>query len=79
MRRAKAIWPAPVACLQSSLALRALYRQRGIPARLVVGVRMVNGELTSHAWVDVDGIAIDDSRGASGFEEFIGGAGGRRS
>ena len=64
VRRAKALWPLPVLCLQSALVLRALYVRQGLPARVRVGVRLVDGELVSHAWVEVDGIAVDDTRGS---------------
>jgi hypothetical protein len=43
------------ACLPRSLALFAEARRRGLDVRLVVGVRADGGDVTSHAWVTLDG------------------------
>jgi len=35
-------------------------RRRGIPARLVIGTKVM--PLLAHAWVEVDGVVINDWR-----------------
>lgn len=45
-------------CLSRSLALTLMLRLRGIPARLVLGVRPV--PLMGHAWVEVSGEVVND-------------------
>jgi transglutaminase superfamily protein len=46
------------ACLQRSSVLVALLRTRGIQADLVIGCRPLPFE--SHAWVEVDGVVVND-------------------
>ena len=46
-------------CLVRSLTLIALLARRGIPARLVLGVRPDSSErLGAHAWVEYEGVAV---------------------
>ena len=47
-----------VECLQRSVVTARLLRDRGIPARLVIGARHV--PFKAHAWVEVDGQVIND-------------------
>ncbi len=48
-------------CLGRSLVLWFLLRRRGIDAQLVLGTeRPRDGELPAHAWVEVDGIPVND-------------------
>lgn len=50
-------------CLVRSLAIQRMLRRRGIPGgRLAVGVQVTAGGLKAHAWVELDGIIIGDSR-----------------
>jgi len=47
-------------CLDRSLALCRLLRRRGIAARLRIGARKEGEHLQAHAWVEVDGIPLND-------------------
>jgi hypothetical protein len=53
---------APGTCLTRSLLLRRLLRRRGINADLRIGVRFVQGKLDAHAWVEYQGIPINDKQ-----------------
>ena len=48
----------PVLCLQRSVAATLLLRHNGWPAEMVIGLQML--PLRSHAWVELDGIVIND-------------------
>lgn len=48
------------ACLTRSLYLWWLLRRREVPCSLRIGVRMNAGNLDAHAWVEHDGIPIND-------------------
>ena len=49
------------ACLGRSLVLWFLVRRRGIDAELVIGAEAPkNGVLPAHAWVEVDGVPVND-------------------
>lgn len=61
--RARRLYPAPVACLQRSVACVYLLRRRGVPAALVVGVRTPPFE--AHAWAEVDGEVVNDRPGVA--------------
>jgi hypothetical protein len=47
-------------CLEESLFLWGHLRRRGIPADFRIGVRTLTGTFESHAWVELDGIALND-------------------
>lgn len=47
-------------CLTRSLYLWWLLRRRGVHAKLRIGVRLEDGALEAHAWVEYDGIPIND-------------------
>jgi hypothetical protein len=47
-------------CLTRSLLLRWLLRRYGTPSDLRIGVRFEEGELAAHAWVEKDGIPLND-------------------
>lgn len=47
-------------CLEESLFLWGLLRRKGIPADFRIGVRTLTGPFESHAWVELDGIALND-------------------
>jgi hypothetical protein len=47
-------------CLPRSLAIYVALRQRGVPAVFCSGMRRVDGKLEGHAWVEVDGIVLDE-------------------
>lgn len=52
--------PWPATCLSRSLALQWLLRRRGIDGVLRIGVRKDGGLLDAHAWVEVDGLPVND-------------------
>jgi hypothetical protein len=62
-------------CLEQSLVLWALLRERGIHAQLRVGVRKGEGGLEAHAWVELEGVVLNDSDDVHGhyapFDEAI--------
>ena len=51
----------PVLCLQRSVCTARLLRKHGVNARLVIGYRPA--PFFAHAWVEVDGRVVNDSRG----------------
>ena len=53
--------PGPVTCLTRSLLLRWLLRRRGIESGLRIGVQLVQGQLDAHAWVEYQGVPINDA------------------
>ena len=55
--------PYRATCLRQSLALWWLLRRRRIPAELRIGVRKDNAGLRAHAWVELDGRALNDPSG----------------
>ena len=50
----------PVTCLTRSLLLRWLLRRYGTTSDLCIGVRLEQGEFAAHAWVEKDGIPLND-------------------
>ena len=50
----------PDNCLIRSLYLWWLLRRRGVRCELRIGVRMVDGALAAHAWVEHAGIPVND-------------------
>lgn len=48
------------ACLARSLYLWRLLRRRGAGAKLRIGVRLEDGALEAHAWVECEGIPVND-------------------
>lgn len=56
-------------CLKRSLVLVSLLRRRGIACTLKMGTRMNGQKLTAHAWVEQNGVVINDRPDvARGFE-----------
>lgn len=51
----------PMTCLMRSLALRALLRQHGFEADLLIGVRRENGVLRAHAWIEDAGQPVGEA------------------
>jgi len=47
-------------CLHQALALHHWLRREGLPSELRIGVRMVDGELRAHAWVELAGHVLDE-------------------
>ena|ERR1700738_2598783 len=52
-------WPAST-CLEKSLALWWLLRRRGIESELRIGARKLDGKFEAHAWVEREGIALNE-------------------
>jgi hypothetical protein len=50
----------PATCLSRSLLLQWLLRRRGVESRLRIGVRSPAGALEAHAWVECEGVPIND-------------------
>lgn len=55
-------------CLTKSLAVVNLLRREGIGATLRIGVAGAP-QLEGHAWVEANGVALTDPRGATPFDE----------
>ena len=51
----------PATCLARSLLLRRLLRGFGTESDLRIGVRFEEGKLAAHAWVELDGVPVNDS------------------
>jgi len=47
-------------CLKRSLVLYRFLRMYNVPARLMIGVRKEQGELTGHSWIEVRGRHFQD-------------------
>jgi hypothetical protein len=47
-------------CLQRSLALWWALRRRGIESELRIGARREAGQLKAHAWIERDGVPLND-------------------
>ena len=62
-------------CLPSSLALRWFLQCNGIECDLRVGVRKLNGKLEAHAWIEHQGLPLNDNHGVherfAAFEQVI--------
>jgi hypothetical protein len=52
--------PLPATCLTRSLLLGWLLRRRGVASQLRIGVRLAQGVVEAHAWVEYAGIPIND-------------------
>lgn len=51
-------------CLHRSLVLHFWLRREGLPSELRIGVRKQDGELRAHAWVELQGMVVNDQRDA---------------
>lgn len=56
---AAAFYPRRALCLEQSLALFVALRRARAPAKLRIGVRPL--PFVAHAWVEIDGIAINEA------------------
>ena len=52
--------PFPATCLTRSLLLGWLLRRTGVESQLRIGVRLTEGALAAHAWVECQGIPVND-------------------
>lgn len=55
----------PRTCLTRSLLLGWLLRRRGVQSQLRIGVRLTQGALDAHAWVECEGVPVNDRPGVS--------------
>jgi hypothetical protein len=64
-------------CLEQSLVLRWLLLRRGFDARILFGARKEDEQMQAHAWVEVDGVALNEDggvyRGFSPLDEILAG------
>lgn len=56
-------------CLLESLVLLWVLRRAGIEAELLLGVRTILGPFEAHAWVEYDGIVLNDDDDVRGVYE----------
>ncbi len=61
LARARRYAPYRGNCLSQSLTLWSLLRRRGVDATLCLGVRFDDGALAAHAWVESDGMTVNDT------------------
>ncbi len=47
-------------CLDQSLALASLLRERGLAAQMLIGAERHAAGVAAHAWVEIDGAALDE-------------------
>lgn len=47
-------------CLKKSLVLWWLLRRQGISSELRIGVQRLEGKFSAHAWVECDGVVLND-------------------
>lgn len=67
VRRIGARWPGSK-CLDQSVALASLLRERGIDAILLIGADRQGGQVMSHAWVEVAGYALAEPASLGRFQ-----------
>jgi hypothetical protein len=53
--------PGGASCLVRSLAVLGLLRRRGLGAQLRIGVGATAPVLEAHAWVELDGVPVNDA------------------
>ncbi len=50
-----------VNCLGRSLALHALCHRAGFTTQIAIGIRKNHGDIEGHAWLEADGVVLNDS------------------
>ena len=53
--------PVPSSCLSRALLLGWLLRRRGTASQMRIGAQLVDGKLLAHAWIECDGVPINES------------------
>ena len=66
MRHARVWYPKRVRCLQRSAVFACMLRSYGVPAQMVLGSQKM--PFKGHAWVEVDGKAINERRSVAIFD-----------
>lgn len=49
-------------CLRQALAVQWWLYRHGLPAQLRIGAQRAGGQLDAHAWVELDGVALAQTR-----------------
>ena len=57
--------PFPVTCLSRSLLMGWLLHRRGVASDLRIGVRLTQGKLDAHAWLECEGVPVNDEADVS--------------
>lgn len=57
--------PLQVRCLEFAVSCWFLLKCLHLRPELVVGVRLLDARLTSHAWVELDGVPVDSGDNAA--------------
>lgn len=57
--------PFRAGCLARSLLLHRLLARQGTPSTLRIGVRLAGGRLEAHAWVECEGMPVNDTEDVS--------------
>jgi hypothetical protein len=60
VKQAAAGAPRPLTCLPQALTLWWLLRRRGLLTDLRLGVRKTGGSFEAHAWVEYEGVVLND-------------------
>lgn len=60
-RLASRVWNQDGQCLASSMVLWATLQRRGFLTTLRVGMRKFEGTIQGHAWVELDGVPLNES------------------
>ena len=59
-------------CLVQALTLQRLLGRRGIVSELRIGVNRQDGRFGAHAWLEIDGIPVNDAEDVGGrFAPFV--------
>jgi hypothetical protein len=67
--RAAELIPGQVGCLPRSMTISAMLRHRGVEADLRIGVRSTSAGVEAHAWVELDGVPVNDASNVD--DEFL--------
>jgi hypothetical protein len=54
------VLPLGATCLRRTMTLTRELRRRGLTSTVRIGVRTVDGAVEAHAWVEVDGVVVND-------------------
>lgn len=60
LQNAVYVLPINITCLPQSLALWSLLRHQSIGSDLQIGVQQIEGAFSAHAWVEFEGIVLND-------------------
>jgi hypothetical protein len=69
VERACVLYPKKAVCLQRSAVLTCMLRRAGIPAHMVLGVRIM--PFLAHAWVEANGTVLNDFSKVASFYQAV--------